>query len=55
MKEENPLNKTTPLEMERPSTVAHYPRKDDASEVKGGITFIIAVVFFGLGYFTGIN
>ena len=49
----NPLNKTTPLERERPPTVAHYPRKEDVSEVKGSITFIIAVVFFGLGYFAG--
>ncbi len=55
MKEENPLNNTTPLEMERPPTVAHHHKEDNVSEVKGSITFIISVVSFGLGYFAGIN
>lgn len=52
---ENPLDKTLPIEMERPPTVGNYPREEDASGVKVNIIFIIAVIFFGLGYFVGIN
>lgn len=50
---ENPLDKTTPLEMKRPPTVMYYPSKRGVSDVKVNITFIIAVIFFGLGYFVG--
>ncbi len=53
MKEENPLNKTTPLEMKRPPTVGYHYKKEDESEVKVNIIFIIAVIFFGLGYVSG--
>ena len=53
MKEENPLDKTAPLEMKMPPTVAHSPKKEYESEVKVNIIFIIAVVSFGLGYFVG--
>lgn len=52
---ENPSDRTEPLEMKRPPTVAHYPKEDYASDVKVNIIFIIAVIFFVLGYFTGIN
>ncbi len=50
---ENPLDKTTPLEMKRPPTVEYYPKKEDESEVKVNIIFIIAVISFGLGYVSG--
>ena len=50
---ENPLDRTVPLEMKRPPTVGYHPKKGDESEVKVNIIFIIAVIFFGLGYVSG--
>ena len=50
---ENPLDRTEPLEMKRPPTVEYYPKKGDESGIKVNIIFIIAVIFFGLGYVSG--
>lgn len=50
---ENPLDRTGTLEMKRPPTVEYHCKKEDEREVKVNIIFIIAVIFFGLGYVSG--